>query len=48
LRILKGKFSAEKNLDVEKAVKVERDNGSSRIKKLESENQSLIYQINES
>lgn len=33
---------------MEKAVKAERENAGSRMKKLETENQSLVYQINES
>jgi dihydroorotase len=45
---MKGKFNAEKALEVEKAVKLERDNAEHRIKKLESEKQSLVYQLNES
>lgn len=47
LRIDKANFTMAKKLEVEKAVNEQKALSEERIKKLETEKQSLIYQLNE-
>ena len=48
LRIAKGKYNAEKALEVEEASKKVKNNLEHRIKTLETEQQSHIFQLSES
>lgn len=47
MRIAKGTFQADKKREIEEALSRQREQLEARIDKLEQENQSLIFQLNE-